>query len=405
MTVCETTRLAEEARTATRSFIWLASIATGVIATNIFAPQILVGLIGPSLGMTTQQAGMVSTLSLLGYAFGLFLLVPLADILENKRLILLTLCSTVAAALCTALAPTAELLLLAVFVLGGSCAAIQMLIPLVASMAPPAERGRVIGDVMSGLMVGILLSRPSASFIADTWGWRGFYVASAIAIALLTGALGWRLPVLRPAGQVGYVRLLLSFWTLLREEPILRIRSWTAALVTASFSAYWGAIALRLSMGPFDLGARGIAVFAFVGAASVAITPWVGRLGDRGWARQILYGSHILIVLSLGLCAWAGLMESRVVALTVLCIGTVLLDAGVTGDTIVGRRAINLLRPEARGRMNGLFVGLFFVGSAVGAATAAIAWSLGGWTAVCAVAAVFSVAALITDLVTTSGTS
>jgi predicted MFS family arabinose efflux permease len=405
MTVSETTVLSAEQPTVTRSFVWLAAIAVGVIVTNLFAPQILVGLIGPSLQMTAQQAGMISTLTLLGYALGLFLLVPLADVFENKRLILLTLCGTVAAALCTSLAPTPALLLLSVFLLGASCAAIQMLVPLVASMAAPAERGRIIGEVMSGLMIGILLSRPLASFIADVWNWRGFYVMSAAAVAILTIALSWRLPSLRPTARVNYVRLLGSFWTLLREEPVLRVRSWTAALVMASFTAYWAAVALRLSSAPFNLGPRSIAVFALVGAAGAAATPLAGHLGDRGWARPMFYVSHILIIVSLALCAWAGSFDSQIWALIVLGIGTILFDIGVTGDQTLGRRAINLLRPEARGRLNGLFVGLFFIGGAIGAAAVAIAWPLGGWMAVCGVAGCFGVLALITDCITATVTS
>lgn len=403
MTVSETALLSAPRPTVTRSFIWLGAIATGVIVTNLFAPQILVGLIGPSLDMTTPQAGMISTLTLLGYALGLFLLVPLADIFENKRLILLTLCGTVAAALCTALAPTATLLLVAVFLLGASCAAIQMLVPLIASMAPPAERGRVIGEVMGGLMVGILLSRPLASFIADVWNWRGFYALSALAVAVLTGALSVRLPSLRPTARVSYAQLLGSFWPLLRDEPVLRVRSWTAALVMASFTAYWAAAALRLTAAPFNLGARGIAVFALVGAAGAAATPLAGRLGDRGWARPMLITSHALIVASLALCAVSGLLESQIWALIVLSAGTVLFDIAVTTDQTLGRRAVNLLRPEARGRLNGLFVGLFFIGGAIGAAAAAIAWQMGGWIAVCAVAAAFGGLALITDLATRTG--
>jgi predicted MFS family arabinose efflux permease len=186
---------------------------------------------------------------------------------------------------------------------------------------------------------------------------------------------------------------------------VLRVRAWTAALVMASFTAYWAAIALRLSSAPFNLNAREIALFALMGAAGAAATPLAGRLGDRGWARPMLFASHLTIIVSLGLCAWAGLIESPVMALFVLSIGTILFDMGVTSDQTLGRRAINLLRPEARGRMNGLFVGLFFIGGALGAAAAAFAWAHGGWTAVCVVAAFFGLLALITDLTTKTGTS
>jgi predicted MFS family arabinose efflux permease len=280
-----------------------------------------------------------------------------------------------------------------------------MLVPLVASMAPIQHRGRVIGEVMSGLMIGILLSRPLASFIADTWNWRAFYLGSAIAMAALTGVLAWRLPSLRPAAGVSYRALLGSFSELLREEPVLRVRAWTAALVMASFTAYWAAIALRLSAAPFNLNATEIAGFALIGAAGAAATPLAGRLGDRGWARPLLYASHILIIVSLAMCAWAGVIESRAMALFVLSVGTILFDVGVTSDQTLGRRAVNLLRPEARGRLNGLFVGLFFIGGAVGATAAAVAWNWGGWTLVCAVAASFGVLALATDIATTTGTN
>jgi predicted MFS family arabinose efflux permease len=405
MTISETTKLARETQTATRSFVWLGAIAVGIIVTNLFAPQILVGLIGPSLDMTARQAGMISTVTLLGYALGLFLLVPLADLLENKRLILRTLWCAALAALGTAVAPTPDLLLLATFVLGACCAAIQMLVPLVASMVPPQHRGRVIGEVMSGLMIGILLSRPLASLVADAWSWRAFYLTSAISMAALAGALAWRLPMLRPAGGISYRALLGSFSKLLMEEPVLRVRAWTAALVMASFTAYWAAIALRLSAAPFNLNAKAIAAFALIGAAGAAATPLAGRMGDWGWARPLLYTSHILIIISLALCAWAGFIESRAMALLVLSIGTILFDIGVTSDQTLGRRAVNLLRPHARGRLNGLFVGLFMIGGAVGAAAAAFAWSFGGWTMVCAVAAFFSALALITDIATTTGTA
>jgi predicted MFS family arabinose efflux permease len=176
---------------------------------NLFAPQILVGLIGPGLGMTAPQAGMISTMTLLGYALGLFLLVPLADLFENKRLILRTLCCAVLAAVCTALAPTLLLLLhlrSRLIMRGhpdaGSAGSVD---------DSAATSRQVIGEVMSGLMIGILLSRPLASLIADAWSWRAFYLVSAVSMAALTGALARYLPTLRPAARANYRTLLASF--------------------------------------------------------------------------------------------------------------------------------------------------------------------------------------------------
>jgi predicted MFS family arabinose efflux permease len=385
---------------AERPFIWLGAITTGVVVTNLFAPQILVALMGRSLTMTVGQAGMISTLTLLGYAFGMLFLVPLVDLVENKRLILRTLACAIVAAFGTALAPTPALLLAATFILGASCAAIQMMVPLVASMVPPARRGQAIGEVMSGLMIGILLSRPLASLIADMWGWRSYYFVSAALMVALACALARYLPTLRPTTTMSYAALLGSFPRLLREEPVLRVRAWTAALVMASFTAFWAAVALRLPDAPFLLDAKGIALFALIGVAGAAATSAAGRLGDRGWTRSLLVAAHLLIMVSSALCAWAASLDSRIAALTIMGCGAILLDIGITVDQTLGRRAINLLRPEARGRMNALFVAIFFLGGAVGAAAASFAWTHGGWAAVCAVVGLFGLLGLITDLAT-----
>jgi predicted MFS family arabinose efflux permease len=405
MTISETTRPASRNQLAERPLIWLGAIAAGVVVTNLFAPQILLGLIGRSMSMPAWQAGLISTLTLLGYALGLLLLVPLVDLVENRLVILRTLGCAILAALATALAPTPALLLLATFILGASCAAIQMMVPLVASMVAPDRRGQAIGEVMGGLMIGILLSRPVASLVADLWSWRAYYVVSAALMALLAGALARYLPTLQPTGRASYAELLLSFPRLLREEPVLRVRAWTASLVMASFTAFWSAVALRLPEAPFELDAKGVAAFALIGVAGAAATPMAGRWGDKGWARPMFFAAHLLIIGSLALCAWASVLASQINGLLVLSLGTILLDVGITTDQTLGRRAINLLRPEARGRMNGLFVALFFIGGGVGAAAASLAWSFGGWTMVCAVAASFGVLGLLTDLATRTGTS
>ena len=173
----------------------------------------------------------------------------------------------------------------------------------------------------------------------------------------------------------------------------------------ASFSAFWAAAALRLPDAPFNLDAKGIALFALIGVAGAAAATLAGRWGDRGWTRPLLIAAHLLIIAALALCGWAELLGSRVAALVLMTIGAIMLDFGITADQTLGRRAINLLRPEARGRLNGLYVALFFLGGTVGAAAASFAWSYSGWLAVCAVGAFFGVLGLITDIATRTGTS
>ena len=375
----------------------LFAVAVGVIVTNLFAPQTLAGLIGPSLGLSTAASGLVAMMTLLGYAAGLFLLVPLADLLENRRLIVRMLGCAVIAAGMAALAPTAMSLLIVLFILGAACSAIQILVPIAASMAPPERRGRIIGDIMSGLMVGILLSRPIASFIANAFGWRVFYGASAIAMALLSAVLSTRLPRRWPTVQADYFALIASLWHLLRAEPVLRHRAMTASLVMAAFSLFWTSVGLRLAQPPFDLSQRGIALFALVGAGGAAATPLFGRAGDRGWTRSWTTASHLILIGALALAAWAGSFGTGTSLTPLLLLGmsAVLLDVGVTGDQTLGRRAINLLRPEARGRINGLFVGLFFLGGALGSAIAGISWMSGGWSLACVIGSAFGIMALL----------
>jgi len=377
----------------------LFAIAVGVIVTNLFAPQTLVGLIGPSFGFTAAAGGFVAMVTLLGYAGGLFLLVPLADLVENRRLVLYMLACAIMAAAGATLIPTAAFLLAVLFILGAACSAIQILVPLAATMAPPDRLGRVIGDVMGGLMIGILLSRPLASLIADVSSWRAFYVLSALSMGLLTIVLAHCLPERRPEARSGYPALIASLWHLLRSEPVLRRRSLTASLAMAAFSLFWTAVALRLAQAPFHLGQHSIALFALVGAGGAAATPLVGRAGDRGWTRATTIASHLIMIAAFVLAARADSSAHGASLLSLILMGSsaVLLDVGVTGDQTLGRRAINLLQPEARGRINGLFVGLFFLGGAAGAAMAGIMWASGGWPMICATGAGFGIAALAVD--------
>ena len=378
----------------------LFAIATGVIITNLFAPQTLVGIIGPSLGFSESGAGLVAMASLLGYAAGLFFLVPLADLMENRQLVLRMLVSAMVMAVAAAFAPTGWSLLIFLFLLGAACSAIQILVPIAAAMTPPEHRGRVIGNVMSGVMVGILVSRPLASLVADFWGWRSFYAISAAALALLSAVLALRLPERRPLASTSYGALIGSLFQLLRDEPVLRLRAFTAALMMASFSLFWTSVALRLAQPPFSLGQSGIALFALVGAGGAAATSPFGRMGDRGWTRVATLVSHLILLAAMALAAWVGGIRSGdpLTLLILLGASAVMLDVGVTGDQTLGRRAVNLLNPEARGRINGLFVGIFFLGGALGSALAGTAWDFGGWVAVCAGAAGFGVIALITGL-------
>ncbi|MEX3935501.1 MFS transporter [Paraburkholderia phymatum] len=376
--------------------------AVGVIVVNLSAAQPLTGPVSRALKLPPELAGLIAMLPQLGYAAGLLLLVPLCDLLENRRLIVRTLaCCAVFLAL-SALARSGWLFLASAFLAGATSSVIQMLVPMAASMAPESRRGRAVGNVMSGLMLGILLSRPLASVIAGSFGWRSFYGIEAAADALLAFVLYVQLPNHTPPVRARYTEMLRSLWTLLRTEPVLQRRATLAALALGAFSAFWTAIALRLAQPPFSLGMQGIAAFALAGATGAIVTPLAGYLGDRGAERATQIVSHLVMigaVLVLGVAGagWGGFSPTAhpVAALALLVAGAAALDAGVITDQTLGRRAINLINPSARGRLNALFVGIFFIGGAIGAALAGAAWAWAGWSGVCAIALSFTIAVLL----------
>eukprot|EP01037_Dinobryon_pediforme_P018935 gene18935-19272_t len=379
----------------------LFAISVGVTVLSLYASQPLVGLIQADFGLSTSEATLVTTFTLLGYACGLLLLVPLTDLVENRSLIVTTLAVDAMALASVAYAPNVPLFFIACFVSGVTASAIQMLVPVAAQMSAETQRGRVVGNVMSGLMLGILLSRPIASLVAEIAGWRSFYITLACLIAMLAVLLARVLPQRRPSASRGYGTLIVSMLTILREEPVLRRRATYQAFCMGAFGVFWTSVALRLSQPPFSLNQSGIALFALAGAAGAIIAPIAGRVGDRGWTRGGTLVAHASVILAMALAALGGDAMFRIMpgvsanaAVVLLGGAAVLLDLGVIGDQTLGRRAINLLRPEARGRINGLFTGLFFFGAAAGSGLSGIAWAYAGWLGVCLVGTAFGIAAL-----------
>ncbi len=383
----------------------LFAFAVCVIIINLTAAQPLTGPVTRALHLSPSLAGLVAMLPQLGYALGMLFLVPLADLFENRRLVLATLICCAAMLALAALAPSAPWFLFAVCVAGTTSCAIQILVPLAAAMAHPERRGSAVGNVMSGLMLGILLSRPLASVISGAFGWRAFYGMLAAFDALLALALSRWLPSRWPERGMTYRALIVSLWTLWRREAVLRRHAWSAALGLAAFSAFWTAIGLRLVQAPFKLGSHGIALFALAGVTGAVVAPLAGKAGDRGHGTAGMPVAHLLLLAGGLLAAVAGsgwfgmnVMGHPSLALGLLVIAAVLADAGVIGDQTLGRRAINMLDAQARSRLNGLFVGVFFVGGGVGALAAGVAWALSGWAGVCAICLVMAAMSLAGDL-------
>jgi predicted MFS family arabinose efflux permease len=258
------------------------AFACGAGAANLYYAQPLAGLIGPEIGLSLSATGLVVTLTQIGYATGLFLLVPLGDLLENRRLITTTLGAAVLALAAAAAADSAFTFFAASLLIGLSSAGIQMVVPLAAHLTPPAMRGKIVGLVMSGLLLGILLARPIASLIAAGFGWRAVFVASSVLMAAVTALLLKTLPRRRPGIHDNYVRLLRSLWPLFRDTPVLQRRTLYQAALFATFALFWTAAPLRLAQPPFNLTQIGIALFALAGAGGAVAAPIAGRPAGAG---------------------------------------------------------------------------------------------------------------------------
>lgn len=369
--------------------VLLIAASCGLIAANLYYAQPLIGLISPDIGLDARAASLIVTLTQLGYCAGLVLLVPLGDVLENRRLVLMTMGGGVVALLLAAWAPSAAWFLVASLFIGIGSVAVQMLVPIAAHITPDAVRGRVVGNVMSGLLLGIMLARPVSGLLAGTFGWRGVFVVST-GVMLVLAVVLWRcLPKRQPEADHGYGELLVSMAALLRDTPLLRRRAAYQALMFAAFSLYWTTVPLLLASPAFGLDAHGIALFALAGAAGTIAAPVAGRLADQGHTR-VASGVAIASVAIGFALAWAG---GSIGSIALLLAGGILIDLGVQANLVLGQRVIYSLGTHTRSRMNGLYMAIFFFGGAVGSAVASVSFAQ-GWTTVALLGIAFPLVAL-----------
>jgi predicted MFS family arabinose efflux permease len=363
-----------------RRLIWLLTVATGASVANLYYNQPLLSDIARTFHASSRATGAIATLTQAGYAVGLLLFVPLGDVIERRRLIVLLLCCVAGALLLAAFGPTLGVVTAASFAIGVTTVVPQLILPFAAGLAPPAIRGRVVGQVVSGLLVGILAGRAVAGVVNDLAGWRAMFVAAAVAMLALALLLRAMLPISTPTLTVSYGTLVRSLGTLFRGEPVIRDAALLGGLTFAAFSAFWTTLAFRLQEPPLHSGSAVAGAFGLIGLVGAAVAPIAGRQADRRRPRETI-GLALLgniaawiVLLVLGHTLWG------------IAIGVLLLDAATQAAQVSNQARVYALPVEAHSRYNTIYMVCYFIGGSLGSAAAVVAWGAYRWNGVCAVA-------------------
>ncbi|GAA0389074.1 MFS transporter [Microbispora corallina] len=386
---------ARQASPGRRTILFLA-VACAVSVANVYFPQAISPLIASGLRVPPDEAALVVTAIQIGYAAGIFLLVPLGDRLPHRPLIVTLLALTGLGLLAASAAPTLPVLVAASAAVGVTTVVPQVIIPMAAGLVPPERRGAVTGTLLSGLIAGILLARTFSGTVGQWLGWRAPYVVAAAVVLALTAVAAVAVPVTTPASRQPYPSLLAASVLLLRTEPALRRSCLYQATIFAGFSAAWTCVALLLTGPRYGLGAQAVGLLALIGAGSVVCAPAAGRRSDRHGPDQVNLWCAV------GAVAAAAVLLAGVAGgpagLVALAAGMLLLDVATQAGQVANQARIFALRPEARSRMNTAYMTCAFLGGSAGSWLGVRAYTVLGWPGVCALVAVLAVTALARHL-------
>jgi predicted MFS family arabinose efflux permease len=375
----------------------LMAITVGcAVASNYYA-QPLLQAISAHFGVSATEAGGIVTVAQLSYAMGLLLLVPLGDLVGRRGLVVLMTALSAVGLLATAHAPSLPVMLLGTAMTGGLSVVAQVLLPLASALAAPDARGKAVGTVMSGLLLGILLARVFAGVLADLGDWRLVYRIAAAAMLVLSAALWRMLPRVAATGGASYPRLLASTLRLYVDEPLVRTRSLLGVMLFASFSLMWTPLTFLLSAPPYRYSSAAIGLFGLAGAAGAWSVGWFGRLVDRGRGDRATWGGLALL-----LASWLPL-ACGTVSPWALVVGIVLLDCAIQGVHVTSLGLLYRRRPDARSRLTAGAMTCNFVGAALGSQLSLRLYTWAGWPGVCMTGGVLAALALLCFAVVRNG--
>ena len=364
-----------------RNLIVLLAVACGVSVANLYYNQPLLVDMARSFGASSRQAGLIATLSQAGYAVGMLAFVPLSDLLERRRLIVVLQVAVAAALAVVALAPTYAVVAAGSFLIGLTTVIPQIIIPTAGALAEPHQRGRVIGSLYTGLLLGILLARTLSGFVGQQWGWRMMFAVAAGGAVAVAAVLRARMPKSSPPATHSYPELMRSLVAMVRTCPELREAAVIGGALFGSFSAFWTTLAFHLAAPPFHYGARAAGLFGVIGTVGAIAAPVAGRVADRRGPKFVI-GIGIAVTLA----AWLIFLATGS-TIAGLVLGVIVLDAGVQGAHVCNQTRIFALAQGAQGRANTVYMISYFTGGAVASFLAAAAWERWNWAGVCAVGA------------------
>ena len=365
------------------------AVAIGVIVANLYYLQPLLHQVRGDFKISTVQTSALVTLIQVGYASGLALVVPLGDIIARRRLITAIFATAAVAMLIASFVHSYAFFAVFTLLIGLSSVGGQVLIPFAADLSSPDARGKTVARLMSGLLLGILLSRTFAGVLASSVGWRGVYQIAAGALVVMAGALWYNLPSEPARPHVAYHQLVKSSFALLGEFSDLRRRAWFGAVAFGAFSIVWSTLAFHLSQAPFDYSNIKIGLFGLLGVGGVLAANVAGKHADlnrHGISTQL---ASLCIVLAF-VCFWLG---ARIVWMIIL--GVFLLDVGVQGMQITNQSIIYSLDPQKRSRLNSAYMVMYFSGGATGSLLAGVVYNKSGWTGVNVLGLIFAALLLV----------
>jgi predicted MFS family arabinose efflux permease len=353
------------------------ALCTGLIVANIYYCQPLVVLISKEFGVAESKAGSITFFIQMGYALGLLFFVPLGDMVEKRKQIVVTTALTVAALIMAALSSSLTMLSIACLLIGCTSIVPQLILPLAAQLSEPQKRGKIIGIVMSGLLIGILLSRSISGFVGALLGWRAMFWIAATVSAVLLVAMGFIFPKTSSHFKGSYGSLMQSLITLVKTQPVLREAAIINALTFSSFGMFWTTMVLHLSNPPFYFHSDQIGLFGLAAVAGALIAPLIGGSADKGNPRVAIGYGLTIVAIAFVLFYLFGLSVIGMV------LGIILLDLGQQSVHVSNQARVYALLPEARNRLNTVYMTVSFIGTSLGSAIGLWIWDKAGWNGIC----------------------